>query len=100
MTATAAWATLYFLSGVVGTFIVLWIATRFAWLKATGLELLGFSAVIQLVSLVPKIGWLLVVVAFFMGLTRYFGANGFEATYAFLMFLLVQFAFFLFAFAA
>jgi len=90
MATTAAWTLLYFVAGVVGTFIVLWIATNLAWLKASGIQLLALAAAIQLVSIIPKVGWLLAVIVLFLGLTRYLGANGMEATYVFLMALLVQ----------
>jgi hypothetical protein len=96
---TTAWWVLQALAGVVGTFIVLWIATHVAWIKASGIQLLGLAGAIQVVSAIPKIGWLLAVFVFFFGLTRYFGANAMEATYVFFMALLVQFGLALFVFA-
>ena len=90
MTSLAIWALLYFIGGIVGTFIILWIATHLAWIKASGIELLALSTAIQVVSIIPKVGWILAAVVFFVGLTKYLGANGMEATYVFCMALLVQ----------
>jgi hypothetical protein len=90
MTTIAASMLLYFIAGIVGTLIVLWIASRLAWLNASGMQLLGLATAIQLVSVIPRVGWLLAVVVFFLGLTQYLGANGLEATYVFFLALLVQ----------
>jgi hypothetical protein len=90
MTTGAAWMLLYLIAGTIGTFIVLWIASRLAWLNASSMQLLGLATAIQLVSAIPKVGWLLAIVVFFLGLTQYLGANGMEATYVFFMALLVQ----------
>ena len=91
MTTAVAWA-LSYVAAVIGTFLVLWIATRLAWIKADGIQILGVAMAIQFVSAVPKIGWLLALIVFFFGLTRYLGANAMEATYVLLMALLVQLA--------
>src|SRR5262245_62042705 len=90
MTSTAVWSLIYVVAGASGTFIVLWIGTRMAWLKAGGVQLLGMAGAIQVVSLIPKVGWLIAVVVFFLGATRYLGASALEATYVFLLFLLFQ----------
>jgi len=90
MTTVAEWG-LWYVTGVIGTFVTLWLATRLAWIKASGVQILSVAAVIQFVSAVPKVGWLLALIAFFLGLTRYLGANAMEAIYVLLMVLLIQF---------
>ena len=91
MTTVAVWS-LWYVTGVVGTFIILWLATRLAWIKASGVQILGIAAAVQLVSTVPRVGSLLALVAFFLGLTRYLGTNTMEALYVVTLVLLVRFA--------